>query len=351
MSRALIKKAAARAAYGLGAGSLVTALADRVQLPRSGGLRPRRRSPGSYLILWYHRVNDYAGEYMIDRTSRTLFDRQMAWLERHFDVRPLDELVRLEQAGEPVPPRAVAITFDDGYEDNYSGAFPILKKRGLPATVFLTVGCIEDRRSLWFDRILYAFRETEARSLELPDGTQVAFADAAAKRRASRQLLDELKRLPGEQRLEQVDAIVQQLVGVKADAVPHEMLSWDQVKEMTEHGISFGSHTMNHPILTRIPADEAAHELRESKRLMEERMGLEVPLFAYPNGKPADFSETIKDQLRDAGYRAALTTVQGENTPRTDPLELRRVRPFGRELPEFALSMAYHHLMSAEVAG
>ncbi len=351
MSRALIKKAAARAAYGLGAGSLVTALADRIQLPRGGGLTPRRRAPGSYLILWYHRVNDYAGEYMIDRTSRALFDRQMAWLERNFNVRPLEELVRLEQQGEPLPPRAVAITFDDGYEDNYSGAFPILKQRGLPATIFLTVGCIEERRSLWFDRILYAFRETAADGLELPDGTRIPFADPASKRRASRRLLDYLTSLPGEERLERVDTIVRRLCDVPADGVPHEMLSWEQVREMTASGISFGSHTLNHPILTRIPAEEATHELRESKRLMEQRIGGEVPLFAYPNGKPGDYSEAIKDALREAGYRAALTTVQGENTPQTDPMELRRVRPFGRELPEFALSMAYHHLMSAEVAG
>ena len=104
------------------------------------------------------------------------------------------------------------------------------------------------------------------------------------------------------------------------DLDPNLMLTWDDVKIMHKHGISFGSHTVNHPILSRLRMEKARCEIYDSKRIIEEKLGSTVTTFAYPGGKKEDFSEEIKEIVGDAGYTCALTAIFGANTIAHDPL-------------------------------
>ena len=123
----------------------------------------------------------------------------------------------------------------------------------------------------------------------------------------------------------------------RTDFMPRP-LDWREVKEMQAQGIEFGSHTITHPMLSQVPLDVARREIGESKRMLEDRLGTDVPFFCYPRG---DVNEAVRRVVRDEGYRAACSTLPGLNSRRTDLFGLRRTYISRRDsLPEFAKKMA-----------
>lgn len=281
----------------------------------------RRRTRAPFQILLYHRVND-SRDPLFDTVPVRGFDRQMALLRRHFHVLALDELVERRERGD-VPPNAVAITFDDGYRDNFENAFPILRRHGLPATVFLTSATVGSKELLWHDRLLDAFRETRVASLHV-DGETLPMLTPAQRRTAVYACLRTLRRLDPRRRDEEVAGLAAALEVAEPDEHRWSKLTWEEVREMAGGGISFGAHTVNHPILTRIPHDEAVREILDSRDAIARGLGRPVNLFAYPNGGRADFDEEVKRAVRDAGFRCAVTAIPGSNDAATDPFELRR---------------------------
>jgi peptidoglycan/xylan/chitin deacetylase (PgdA/CDA1 family) len=253
-------------------------------------------------------------------------------------------IMMLLDEGGPLPPRAAAITLDDGYEDNYTEAFPILRDLGLPGTVFLTTGCIGTGESLWFDRVLRAFERTRRERISLPGGeASEPLHDGDVRAREAIRALYALMRLSNQERLESVDRLVRDLGG-SGGTPPAPMLNWDQVREMASGGITFGAHTVTHPILARLPLAEAEGEIVESKRQIEEEVGRPVDLFAYPVGRRSDYSPEVIRIVECAGFRAAFTTTPGANARGDDPFLLRRVKPLGDDVPSFALGLGMHYL-------
>ncbi|HEX5030739.1 MAG TPA: polysaccharide deacetylase family protein, partial [Candidatus Eisenbacteria bacterium] len=266
MSRALVRRWAARVAYGLGLTQTFTRAGDRWRVLRGkGGISIGRRRRGAFLVLLYHRVNRASPRFAIERTETEAFRAQMEHLARHFHVMSLDDLVKRVRAGESLPSRAVAITFDDGYEDNYTDAYPILRKLGLPATVFLATESIGTGESLWFDRVLDAFRTARAHSIKLPGGESAELSDPMTRERVAHRALYALMRLSNAERETAIDALLRDLGPEGSPDLP-AMMTWDQVRLMAAHGIEFGAHTMTHPILSRLPLDEAEAEIVGSKR-------------------------------------------------------------------------------------
>ena len=126
------------------------------------------------------------------------------------------------------------------------------------------------------------------------------------------------------------------------------MLNWNQVREMHKAGIEFGSHTVNHPVLSRLPADAILRELRDSKRQLSEQLDAPVTSFAYPNGKQTDYNDLVKTTLKECGYACAVTTEWGVNRAYADPFELKRGQPWQDEIESFRLSF---FLQRHELAG
>jgi peptidoglycan/xylan/chitin deacetylase (PgdA/CDA1 family) len=242
------------------------------------------------------------------------------------------------------PNSSIAITFDDGYEDNYTDAYPILRELGLPATVFLTTGVIGTGESLWFDRVLDAFEGARRDRMTLPgekDATDLR--EAPVRAAAAFRTLQALMRLPDATRLTTIDRIVHELDPVGGGRLP-AMLDWDQVRTMASGGISFGAHTVTHPILTRLPLMEAERELRASKQAIEQETGRPAELMAYPVGRRADYSPELTELAARLGFQAAFTTEAGANARGDNRLLLRRVKPLGSDVPTFALGLATHYL-------
>lgn len=242
----------------------------------------RRR--GSLTVLCYHRVLDL-GDPVRARahpalvTSTHVFERQMELIAELFHPVSLSATVEWLDGRGSIRPRAVLITFDDGWADSYTNAFPVMRRLSIPGTIFLATDFIGTNRRQWAD----AAYETIA-----------ATSDA---NNAAREV-ERLKRLRSDQRAE-----------VKQTSVPETVnLTWNQVEEMARHGFEFGSHTHSHLILPREPEDQVRDELTSSADDLRMRLGCEPVGFAYPDGQYDEQSERL---VEDAGYRCAFTCDEG----------------------------------------
>ncbi|MDP1853336.1 MAG: polysaccharide deacetylase family protein [Candidatus Omnitrophota bacterium] len=200
-------------------------------------------------ILMYHRIDKEDSLTSKLAVSPQVFRKQMSFLARNkYNVIALNQLVSLIKAKSRIPQNTVVITFDDGNEDNYSQAYPILKEYNLPATIFIIVDFIGK---------------------------------------------------PG-------------------------YMNEGQLKELAQSGlIALGSHTMTHPVLTKIDESLLDKEISGSKKALEERTGFSVKLLSYPLGA---FNESVRRKVIEAGYKGAVATNPGKNYPNDDIHALKRMR-------------------------
>ena len=224
----------------------------------------------------------------------------------------------------------VIITVDDGYRDFYLYAFPILKTLGLSATVFLATDFIENRSWLWHDKIKFVLRKTHCDSITLRVGEnwrRFGLDNEAKKHSAQIAIFNYCRSLDEKVKENFITELGKQLkVGVP-DEVTEEYapLSWNEIKEMSDCGICFGSHTVTHPILSKLRNKRIEEEVAISKKIIERYIDREVLAFAYPNGREEDYDNRVVEKLRDNGYLCAMTTVSGLNTMKGDPFRLKRI--------------------------
>jgi peptidoglycan/xylan/chitin deacetylase (PgdA/CDA1 family) len=238
----------------------------------------------------------------------------------------------------------VAVTFDDGYRDNFLNALPILKRLGIPATIFLTTGCVQEAKLPWYDQVALAFKLTTKMTLELdasgaPNG---AIESAEARIRVMLNFLEWLWGLETEDRERRLPELFDALGVSPGPNLPNFMLNWTEIREMSKNGISFGGHTVTHPVLSHCRSEMVEKEIFESKKSIEQNLKQPVIHFAYPFGRRGDFNEGTKRILRAAGIQTSVTTIPGYNRRGEDLLELKRFTPWGQDLGQFALKMDWH---------
>jgi len=313
-------------------------------------------------ILMYHGLRDCDSpdERTSYRRRNVLVDEfraQMIWLRRHYTIRGLSQVVdALRGPGVPEP-RCVALTFDDGYLSNYTWAWPICRDLEIPFTLFVVTDFIEHGTILWPDRLEMALTRTTCPRLDVAvEGTlyhfplrtthdrDVATLALAARLKASPARLISIYLEEVESKLGVPDATV--------SATTRRACTWDMLREMASSAlVEIGSHTASHSILTKLSREESARELSDSKRLIEERLGLPCRHFSYPNGTPADFSPDTDSLVRQAGYCSALTTVEGFNHVGNDPFTLRRFGVGGHYVPAefFATVTGVHGYLARQL--
>ncbi len=346
-NRTELRRIAAECYFHCGLPALVRRLREQYQFSISaGGKWPNiscsRRLQGSARILYYHRVNNDNDPFS-PAISTELFDAEMRFIARRYNVVSLPRLLQHLENRERE--NVVAITFDDGYEDNYWNAFPILQRYQLPATVFLTTGSIDLDEPLWFDKLAQSLKTTGQTFIDIEIDIPRRFwiRTEAERLEANYQIFDLLRILDDNRRTEQLERILGYLAAKNGDR-RGKMLSWDQVRAMHTQGIDFGGHTVTHPFLSRLPRDRAFWEVSECKRRIEEELQSAIKCFAYPNGREEDFSKWNAELLRSAGYRAAMTTMWGMNWPTTDLMELRRGGPWEETAALFAYKLDWYQL-------
>ena len=294
-----------------------------------------RRRNGA-VVLTYHGVlpsgrphDPYLSRNCVDVDA---FHAQMSFLARRYTCLPLAEIVERLSAGAPLPPRAAAVTFDDGFRNNYQYAFPVLQATGVPATIFVATGHVgQGCLMLWTERVAWLLQVAPAAVREVPVGSasfEVDLTTTAARRESSRRLLKHLKAVPTGTR----DAVVSWLADTaRAGGAPapdpdrYAFMTWDDARVMADNGlVEIGSHTVTHLLLATGTPEQRRAELQASKDDVERHLGRPCRLFAYPNGTTADFDERDERALRDLGYAGAVSQIPGVNGPGTDLYAMRR---------------------------
>ncbi len=342
------KKIRDRAAHALlksGTMFIAGRLARTHELTLSPGFMLRRRTGPKFVILSYHRVGT-DGVPLYCKMRPEVFDAQMQFISSNFPVVSIDDMLEGLHCSDGTR-TGVAVTFDDGYLGTYSEAFPILKKYGIPATVYLAAKCIETGAIEWYDRVFLVLRHYPAEKMDilLDRPRRLELHSPQARIQSAAMLVGYLRRCADWRRREICEFLETQVKIPEAE-ISGSMMTWDQVREMHASGVSFGSHSMTHRVLSRLPAADLEHELAASKELIERRLAAQVRHFAFPFGKRADYGRTAAE-LQRFGYRSAVTTEWGANDRMSSPFELRRMLTGGDETIEtFAFQLTRLLLLS-----
>ena len=261
--------------------------------------------------------------------------RHLLYLRRHYRLlhleTALEELYAPQNNGPGRRERRtpLVLTFDDGYRDNYTHALALVRELHVPITVFLVPGYIESGRRFWWmegDQLV-----AHAQVKEVSIGEHTYHLGRPDERKALAQVIDTHLRYATsvterEEFLDSVRGLLAEPSLVTAEEKASLPLTWAEVQEMKKSGwVSFGAHTMRHPVLAYLtnPA-EIQYEVSESRIVLEQQLGNPVYAFAYPIGQPEHIGKTAICAVQEAGYSWAVTTIDGLNTPQTDPYFLHR---------------------------
>lgn len=297
-----------------------------LNLLRSADLKKTDTVP----ILAYHGIFNDKEKYnpasdLISATAEA-FDEQLRYIkDLGYRVTTFKYLKDLRFSRAKTEDKLLIITFDDGFKNNYDIAFPIIKRYGLTATIFVATDYIDNGSIFWFEKLNILLRETSASEINIsyPIKMKYDIRTPDSKNKCSSEIKKMLKGLPDIERQQLLYSLMEELDWNSCcKGLPRMVLSWDEIKGMSDYGIEIGSHTINHPILTKVSNQILKYELTMSKKRIEEMTGKEVISLAYPNGS---YDERVKQEAMDAGYTFGLSYKHGLHKMIDDPFEIRRV--------------------------
>jgi peptidoglycan/xylan/chitin deacetylase (PgdA/CDA1 family) len=290
----------------------------------------RRINRNRLLIVCYHGVTDRPPPprspswHHIDRHE---FRRQIEYLARHYRILPLDTALDVSVGARA--DSVACITFDDGYRNNRTVAFPILEELDVPATIYLTTGMIGSDGLLWTVRLAASVLNTSSARLDLSGfGREtLTLRDDASRRAAAMALTGWLKTLGPNRRDPILAEIWRQLGdGPRGALAAFDWMDWDDVRHLESTGlVHFGAHTVNHEILSTLDDARLRTEVCDSTMTIRESVATPSATFAYPNGRAEDFNDECSRALSQAGVLAAVTTIDGLNGEDADRYCLKRV--------------------------
>ena len=267
----------------------------------------RRLTKSQVVIMMYHRVCPKKDNWSLGSINPEVFEEQIQYFCRNYEILSLDELTGYIQQGRRFPEKAAAFTFDDGYLDNYQYAYPILNKYHVPAVIFLTSGHISSDKLFWFDKVSYIIHHTNKNHLNLDELGEFSL-QPGTENIISAKITEGFKQIDENRKNFLIDKLkVIADVDIPSGLGKELILSWDNVREMNSNGIVFGAHTVNHPILANMPLQQAQWEITQSKKDIEKEIGKEVNIFSYPNGRFRDYTPKIVDFVAESKFACAVS--------------------------------------------
>lgn len=295
-------------------------------------------------ILIYHRVLDEIDPLQPGEVHLQQFNEQMKWLKRYFNVLALDEAVEKLESN-MLPRRALCITFDDGYKDNYTNALPILKDHDLTATFFISTGFLNDG-IMWNDVIIEAIRNTNLKEINLNQYALEKYLIDVNRFNTLDKLLSNVKYLSFEERTSLVQALPDLL---EVENPRNLMMTDEEVKALVSQGMTIGAHTVNHPILSRLDASAVKKEINDGKLYLENLINRPVKLLAFPNGRPnKDYTAEHIEIIKELGFKAAVSTAWGAASSRSDIYQLPRFTPWDKSKVKFLARLSLKRFSKTE---
>ncbi len=298
----------------------------------------RRIRRDSIAVLTYHQVLSTGTQpsRLENVVFADEFERQVDYLVRHYHVATGDEVRAFLVERRPLPPNSVFLTFDDGYRNNYAEALSILRRFGATAAFFLTADFVGRADAyLWFDRLDAILRVVPHH--EIAEWSRAhAFSSEFGSGDQLRAWIKNVSKDRREWMLDALENTFGRLVAEQEAGRSCEPMNWDHVREMAAAGMTIGSHTMSHQILSRASLDEVRHELVASRERIEMETGKRCWCFSYPNGERSDFRPSDQAAVKAAGYDCAFTQLPGFVTAAADAYGLPRISiPSSRDLRVF----------------
>jgi len=287
----------------------------------------KRRKP---IVLMYHSVNDRNCPYVYpdNIVSVENFEKQIAYLSRKKNVISLSELAKHLKSGGDLPHNAIVITFDDGYYDFYSNAYPVVKRYGVPCTLFLVTCLLSTGDAKWDDKLAYIINNAQSSSVSVrlnDEEKTFCLASQKGRRDCIVELVGALQNLDSDSRSRTLMEVERQL-NSHAVEFKRVMLTWNEVMKLANDGlVFFGCHSHDHINLGKVNPEMAEWEISKSKNEMEDKVGKLCLLFCYPFGKKNSFNQGVKNLLKLHGFMAAVTTIPGNVSKSSDLFELRRI--------------------------
>jgi peptidoglycan/xylan/chitin deacetylase (PgdA/CDA1 family) len=276
----------------------------------------------------YHRIGDPATTDF-DRATFSCtaerFEEHVIALKEKFEVVGLDRLLFLTRQANPVRKPLALITFDDGYVDNYSLAFPILRKHRVTAVFFLPTAFIGTSRVPWWDEIAWLVRQAAGKSIELQGGDQPLLLRTENMEANIRKIMKWVKSRPVPIE-RQVEEIRDACGGLALPTKGRLFVDWDEVREMRSLGMDIGSHTHTHRLLAHLDRAEQREELARSKEILESALGTPVTAVAYPVGSRSAYDDETCALAAATGYRLGFNFLRRNNPfPLPRPLDVGRL--------------------------
>lgn len=283
---------------------------------------PRIFGSGASLILMYHRVVESIADSMLDKNLYVTvksFSDQLKILGNEFQLISLKDWMNLND----YDGKYCILTFDDGWLDNYQHAFPILLEHKIPATIFLTVNLVDTMEAPWFENLRHILTATtnnqqDISHLETFFRMTGTIGQQEERSRNLTELYFNLTRRLVKTNRRYVDDLISQMS--KLTAITHEkersILNWQEIRHMSENGITFGSHGLNHYAHTILDSEQKRQEIFRSKIVLEEADINFVPVFSFPNGLVDTESMDI---IKAAGYKAAFVASKWNLTGFNQP--------------------------------
>jgi peptidoglycan/xylan/chitin deacetylase (PgdA/CDA1 family) len=281
------------------------------------------------IILNYHRVGN-AAETPYDSGTFSAtpeeLDFQLAYLKRRFNMATLETALNMLN-GNATRRTSVLITFDDGYLDNYTLAFPILRKHGVQGVFFLPTAFVGTARLPWWDAIAYMIKTSQKKSIHLDYPQPATFDlenDGAAL--VSMQILHAFIQPAVKDPARFIADLEKACETPRPEGAPERLfLNWEEAREMQRRGMAFGSHTDTHEVLSKLSPERQREEVFHSREVLERELDCRIDALAYPVGQRYCFSADTVEALKQTGYRAAFSFYGGLNRPgEMQPFDIRR---------------------------
>lgn len=318
-AKSWLKNAAANLLYWTGALSLLAG----------------RRLQGRAIVLMYHRVlpaelasRSFSHPGII--VTPETFAKHMDFLKRQFRPLSLDEFQQHMESGTPFPEGACLVTFDDGWADNHEYALPILQEHGMPAVVFVATDYIDSDRPFWQERVGHLLYQASSRGLgqSVLRSRGIALPspeDDSNLRQAISATVDRLRSDSYENIGDLIERLTQALSATSlADMAdtPDRFMTWQQVRALSEAGVTVASHSSSHRLLTRLNQETVRSEFEKSLEVFQSQLGLKTYALAYPGGS---YDVRVRQSAIDAGFRLGFTTVSGATGAQNDLLQIPRI--------------------------
>jgi peptidoglycan/xylan/chitin deacetylase (PgdA/CDA1 family) len=286
------------------------------------------RSNNHLMILNYHRLrgvqnNNILFDDGVFGPDAQRFKTEMEWLKKETRIISEDELLENLYHNKKLDRVCSMVTFDDGYIDNYEIAYPILKELSIPAIYFIPTKHIDERSLGWWDIVAYLVKNTQLTKSRFRE-KELILSD---KKKIIAEFIIELKKMEASR----IDGYLNELALSLNVAIPslniqgQELMSWEQIKEVSENGITIGSHTHDHVILSKQTLGDLRFQVKKSKDILEERLGKNIHSIAYPVGGYDHFDLETKKISESLGFKLGFSFLTGVNRfDRIDPFDVRR---------------------------